>query len=310
VFWHHTVPAFADLPVGGASIAHELVPVRAALRRVARDTVGHPFGVARAAIGGEPPRSVAALLAWRPTAACLGCEEVQTVDGTWSALTRLLPRPLRPTRRAQATIGLAMIAQDEQATIASALLSAAPWVDQMVVVDGGSTDDTIAEARGAGATVIEAAWPGDFSAQRNRGLDSLKTEWALVIDADEELGEGLGPLMRAVASRTNAGAVSMARLNQYVERGPEPVFWPSYTVRLFRAALRYSGRVHENVPPVPALTLPLSGPYVIHRKTLRRQLRGYRRYADLEDAPWTEQVIEELEREIADDEGKGASIDE
>jgi glycosyltransferase involved in cell wall biosynthesis len=69
------------------------------------------------------------------------------------------------------TLCLVLIARNEQRCIARCLESVRPWVDDMVVLDTGSTDDTMVIARTCGARVFEAPWPNDFSVARNASLD-------------------------------------------------------------------------------------------------------------------------------------------
>ena len=62
------------------------------------------------------------------------------------------------------TIALTMIVKNEARSIARCLDSVAPWVDRMIVLDTGSTDDTMAIARAHGAEVYERRWTNDFAA--------------------------------------------------------------------------------------------------------------------------------------------------
>jgi tetratricopeptide (TPR) repeat protein len=67
------------------------------------------------------------------------------------------------------------------------LSSIRPVVDEIVVVDTGSTDESVAIAQSFGARVVHREWDGDFSAARNYGLDHMESQWILYIDADEYL---------------------------------------------------------------------------------------------------------------------------
>ena len=77
-----------------------------------------------------------------------------------------------------------IIARDEQAVIGRCLAALASWVDEIVVVDGGSADDTPKIARGHGARVIESEWLG-FGRQKQLALDAARSAWVLSVDADE-----------------------------------------------------------------------------------------------------------------------------
>ncbi|WWT74562.1 glycosyltransferase [Lautropia mirabilis] len=88
------------------------------------------------------------------------------------------------------TIALTMIVKNEARSLARCLDSVAPWVDKMIVLDTGSTDDTIAIARAHGAEVYERRWTNDFAAARNAALARSDADWNLVLDADEWLTSG------------------------------------------------------------------------------------------------------------------------
>lgn len=95
-----------------------------------------------------------------------------------------------------AKITLTMIVKNEAERLPGALASAAGAVDRIVVVDTGSSDDTIAIARAAGALVIEHPFV-DFADARNAALPHVETPWMLSLDADERLAPGAGAALRA-----------------------------------------------------------------------------------------------------------------
>ena len=84
-------------------------------------------------------------------------------------------------------LSLSMLVRDEEARLAACLASVADFVDEMVIVDTGSTDDSVAVARSWGATVHQLPWPGDFAPARNQALALCRGDWVLVLDADERL---------------------------------------------------------------------------------------------------------------------------
>jgi len=82
------------------------------------------------------------------------------------------------------TISAVVITKNEEAVIRRCLESLA-WVEQIVVVDSGSTDATVEICRELGATVHTTDdWPG-FGPQKNRALDLATGEWVISLDADE-----------------------------------------------------------------------------------------------------------------------------
>jgi Tfp pilus assembly protein PilF len=85
------------------------------------------------------------------------------------------------------TISLCMIVKDEAATLGRALDSVQGLVHELIVVDTGSTDDTIVIAQGYDAQVHPFPWTDDFAAARNGALGYATGDWVLVLDADEVL---------------------------------------------------------------------------------------------------------------------------
>lgn len=148
-------------------------------------------------------------------------------------------------------VALVLIARNEERCIARCLDSARPVVDEMLVLDTGSTDATREIAAGCGARVISAPWPDDFSAARNLALAQVDAPWRLVLDADEWIAAGAECL---AGIRTRApGVVGLVRVDSEMndERG-ERQHAPSWIPRLLPAGVRYAGRIHEQ----PVSTLP------------------------------------------------------
>lgn len=84
-------------------------------------------------------------------------------------------------------LSLAMMVKNEEDFLEEALESAKPWVDEMVVVDTGSTDRTVEIAKDLGATVSYFEWPNSFSLARNETLRRATGEWVFILDADERI---------------------------------------------------------------------------------------------------------------------------
>jgi glycosyltransferase involved in cell wall biosynthesis len=149
------------------------------------------------------------------------------------------------------TLSVIIITKNEAANI-QACLDSVRFANEWIIVDSGSTDDTVAIARAAGATVIETAdWPG-FGPQKNRALDAVSGEWVLSLDADERIPEQLRDEILAAMTdgRKQHGAYALPRLSSYCGHFIRHSGWyPDYIVRLFR---RENGRfstdlVHESV---------------------------------------------------------------
>jgi tetratricopeptide (TPR) repeat protein len=154
-------------------------------------------------------------------------------------------------------LALCMIVRDEEQMLPGCLESVRGVVDEMVVVDTGSTDNTVAIARAAGATVVPFAWCDDFAAARNAGLPHVTADWILVLDADERLAADAGERIHRAIHR---GGFHLAQLPLYdsnrQDATPEEVLSgaardgePVLLSRLFRRVpeLRWFGIVHESV---------------------------------------------------------------
>jgi glycosyltransferase involved in cell wall biosynthesis len=154
-------------------------------------------------------------------------------------------------------LALVMIVRNEARCIERCLASARPWVDEMVVLDTGSTDATREIAAACGARVLSAAWPDDFSAARNIALSHTAAPWRLVLDADEWIAEG-GESLAALRGQP-ADFVGLVTVSSRVESdGGLLQDAPSWLPRVLPAGVRYEGRIHEQpAGALPRRRLPL-----------------------------------------------------
>jgi len=168
---------------------------------------------------------------------------------------------------------LAMIVRDGGQNLASLLAAAHPWVDEIVIGDTGSGDDSFAIAAQYGALVHHIGWNEDFAAARNQVLDLCRGAWILVLDADELLCEADWCELRKWVVEHHEDehyyAVNMITRNylrdKYSKRGWRPVppndphalpqgapadgYVTTTKVRLFpnRREIRFQGQIHETV---------------------------------------------------------------
>lgn len=144
---------------------------------------------------------------------------------------------------------MAIIALNAQERIAQCL-DALSFADDIVVVDGGSTDDTVPIARTHGARVIVAPdWPG-FGLQKNRAVAALETDWILSIDTDEVVSQELAASIRASIEAPRADVYALDRVSSFCGRWVRHSGWyPDWIPRLFkRGAARFSDDlVHERL---------------------------------------------------------------
>src|SRR5262245_26664205 len=98
-------------------------------------------------------------------------------------------------------ISLCMIVKNERKWIQGCLASVKSIVDEIVIVDTGCTDDTIALAKPFNPTVIPYQWRNDFADARNVSLSAARTPWILILDADEKIAERDLPMIVQAAER-------------------------------------------------------------------------------------------------------------
>ncbi len=142
------------------------------------------------------------------------------------------------------TISLCMIVKNEEQFLAQCLESVREFVDEMVIVDTGSSDRTVEIAREYGAKVYFHEWQHSFSEARNYSLQFVTSEWVLQLDADEKLEKDDIPLLKKVISDPHVNAVFMPILNDLPESGISKHYFP----RLYRhTSAHYEGIVHNQL---------------------------------------------------------------
>lgn len=146
------------------------------------------------------------------------------------------------------SVSLALIARNEEGSIARCLESARAIAEELIVVDTGSTDATREIARRAGATVIDVPWVDDFSAARNVALKAAKGRWILVLDADEYLPESSAFAIKELLSGIRDKVCAFQLANKSSTDGGKTGI-VGKIVRLFpnRSDIRYEWPVHEQV---------------------------------------------------------------
>lgn len=152
------------------------------------------------------------------------------------------------------TLSGCLIVRDNARTVRACLESLRPWVDELVVVDTGSTDDTPRIAAELGARVFSFPWVDDFSAARNESVRHARGEWVFWMDSDDVIDAANGRALRALADGPHREGVF-----GYVVRvhctGADPAATDDVTVvdhvKLFRNRpdLRFEHRIHEQIIP-------------------------------------------------------------
>jgi glycosyltransferase involved in cell wall biosynthesis len=144
-------------------------------------------------------------------------------------------------------ISLAMITRNEEKNLPEALRSVQGVVDEVVIVDTGSTDGTIRIARAWGARVLSVPWEEDFARARNAALPHIRGDWLLWMDADERLVPESRPFFDLLPEQADPPIGFRVYLRNWTEdRRSFDLSWAMRLVRLF-PGLAFTGRVHEQL---------------------------------------------------------------
>ncbi|AGE88359.1 glycosyltransferase family 2 protein [Cronobacter sakazakii] len=162
----------------------------------------------------------------------------------------------------RARLSVVMIAKNAASLLPDCLASVA-WADEIVVLDSGSSDDTVAVATAAGAKVFtESDWQG-YGIQRQRAQQYASGDYILMIDTDERVTPELAQAIHQVLENPDPQAVySIARRNLFLGRFMRHSGWyPDRVTRLYaRERYRYNdNQVHESLDAPGARVVTLSG---------------------------------------------------
>lgn len=136
---------------------------------------------------------------------------------------------------AHPTLSAIVITRNEAHNLHDCLQSMQGLVDEIIVVDSQSTDNTVTIAQQYGAKISQPEnWPG-FGPQKNRALDLATCDWVLSIDADERVTPELATEIKQALTRNEDIAYQMPRLSWYCGRFMRHSGWqPDYVLRLFK----------------------------------------------------------------------------
>jgi glycosyltransferase involved in cell wall biosynthesis len=147
-----------------------------------------------------------------------------------------------------ASLSVIIITKNESLNIRECIESI-KWADEIIVVDSGSTDDTVAICREYTQHVYSHDWPG-FGIQKNRALDYASKDWVLSLDADERVTPELRAEIEMAMREGKAQGYEIPRLSSFCGRFMYHSGWyPDYVLRLFRrGSARFSDNlVHERL---------------------------------------------------------------
>ncbi len=134
------------------------------------------------------------------------------------------------------TLSVAIATYNEVIKLEACLASVVSWVDEIVLVDGGSTDGTLEIAKKYGANISKRDNPAMFHINKQYAIDACKSDWILQLDADEVISPKLRAEILSVIKKKNTNAgYQMPRKNffigKWLSKGGQ---YPDYLVRLFK----------------------------------------------------------------------------
>jgi tetratricopeptide (TPR) repeat protein len=165
------------------------------------------------------------------------------------------------------SLALSMIVKNGAASLRHCLQSVQGVVDEIVIADTGSSDESMEIAREFGAKLIQIPWEDDFSKAHNLALEPVTSDWVLILDADEELDPDAGTVLPGLMAADDIGGY-MVTIRNYLlwrygqiltglskpndgrmERGRKAASYAEHAgCRLFRRhpGIRFAGRIHES----------------------------------------------------------------
>jgi len=132
-------------------------------------------------------------------------------------------------------ISVALAVFNEEKNLPACFDSVKDWVDEIVIVDGGSSDRTVTVAKRYGARVIETTNPPIFHVNKQKAIDACKGDWILQLDADEQVSLDSREEILKILPETNFNGFWLPRKNfflgRFLKKGGQ---YPDYTLRLYK----------------------------------------------------------------------------
>lgn len=214
---------------------------------------------------------------------------------TQTGLLFNLPKPADGVEQLPAGISLCMIVKNEERFLPECLRSVEGIVDEICIVDTGSTDRTVEIAHEFGAKVEHREWRNDFSWAKNEALAMATRRWTLVLDADEEIVAETRPLLRALRETPADVSAVYVRIVNVVDDMTGSGVMTHFLPRLFPTSprIRYRNPIHENIcldgdeSELPGVLAPIR---ILHKGYTSAVLEGRKKFE--RNRPLLEKALE------------------
>lgn len=137
--------------------------------------------------------------------------------------------PMQISPEKKNTLSVCMIVKNEEKHLVKCLKSVRDVVDEMIIVDTGSTDKTVDIAKVFGARIFDFPWTGNFSAARNESLKYATGNWILILDADEVLSAQDFPELKALLGKLSVKPVAYSIMTRNYTRNVSVIGWTRNT---------------------------------------------------------------------------------
>lgn len=154
-------------------------------------------------------------------------------------------------RKTKLKISACYIVKNNSADLKISLQSISKYVDEIILVDTGSTDDTVAVAESFGAKIFYQDWQDDFSAPRNLALSQAAGDWIIFLDADEFFTNLTAKNIRMAIEQADKfhKAGMLIYLVNIDKNAGNKILDTNYILRIFKnqSGLHYVGKIHEEI---------------------------------------------------------------
>ena len=149
----------------------------------------------------------------------------------------------------RSTISLCMIVRDEENTLPLCINSVKDIVDQMVIVDTGSLDNTIQIAKSFGAEVYDYEWSDHFSKARNESIKYAKGDWILWMDADETLDPSSTSELKKITGNNKKYHFYSVKISSKNDYENKVIYSDAHRIFPNGLGIQFENRIHEQIYP-------------------------------------------------------------